>query len=40
MMFAAYGWRIRAKELMVKDTYGQEFMDYSARTSRLFPGLF
>jgi protein-S-isoprenylcysteine O-methyltransferase Ste14 len=40
LMLAAYGWRIHAEERMLRAAFGQEFREYSARTSKLFPGLY
>ena len=40
LMLSVYGWRIHAEERMLRDTFGQEFSDYSASTSRLIPGLY
>jgi hypothetical protein len=40
LMFTAYSWRIHAEERMLRNAFGQKFSDYSARTSRIFPGLY
>jgi protein-S-isoprenylcysteine O-methyltransferase Ste14 len=40
LMFTASSWRIHAEERMLRNAFGQGFSDYSARTSRIFPGLY
>lgn len=40
LMLLAYGWRIRSEERMMADHFGDAYRDYTARTSRLFPGLY
>ncbi|MEV0314646.1 hypothetical protein AB0H91_44100 [Nonomuraea fuscirosea] len=37
LMFAAYGWRIRSEELLLIDTFGEEYTAYQRRTNRLVP---
>jgi protein-S-isoprenylcysteine O-methyltransferase Ste14 len=40
LMLLAYGWRIRTEERMLLDHFGDIYRDYSAHTSRLFPGFY
>jgi protein-S-isoprenylcysteine O-methyltransferase len=37
LMLAAYGWRIRAEERLLADTFGEEYTSYQHRTARLLP---
>lgn len=37
LMIAAYGWRIRSEELLLIDTFGEEYTAYQRRTNRLVP---
>ncbi|HEY7198902.1 MAG TPA: isoprenylcysteine carboxylmethyltransferase family protein [Candidatus Dormibacteraeota bacterium] len=40
LMLLAYGWRISSEERMLLDHFGEDYRAYSARTSRLFPGVY
>jgi protein-S-isoprenylcysteine O-methyltransferase len=40
LMPLAYGWRIQAEERMLTDHFGEAYLSYAARTSRLIPGLY
>ena len=40
LMLFAYGWRIRAEELMLAERFGDDYRSYAAGTARLIPRIY